>query len=67
MNFGVATDAEFRVSKEGQTLSNMYAVGAVLSGCNSIKEGSGAGVSILTSLYVADRIIKEQGGEYGAE
>ncbi|MBO7169118.1 MAG: glycerol-3-phosphate dehydrogenase subunit GlpB, partial [Rikenellaceae bacterium] len=40
MNFGVATDAEFRVSKQGQTLSNMYAVGAVLSGCNSIKEGS---------------------------
>ena len=67
MGFGVATDAEFRVSKQGQILENMYAVGAVLSGCNSIKESSGAGVSILTSLYVADRILNKQGGEYGAE
>ena len=56
MNFGVATDASFRVQKDGKTLSNMYAAGAVLSGCNPIKEGCGAGVAILTSLYVANQI-----------
>lgn len=58
MNFGVATDQHFRVCKEGKTLSNMYAVGAVLSGFNPIKEGCGAGVSILTSRYVAQEILK---------
>lgn len=58
MNFGVATDQNFRVSKEGKTLSNMYAVGAVLSGFNPIKEGCGAGVSILTSMHVAQEILK---------
>ena len=59
MKFGVSTDANFRVKKEGKTLSNMYAVGAVLSGFNPIKEGCGAGVSILTSLSVAHEILKK--------
>ncbi|MBR2399964.1 MAG: glycerol-3-phosphate dehydrogenase subunit GlpB [Alistipes sp.] len=64
MTFGVATDKTLRVSKEGVTLQNMYAVGAALSGCNPIKEGCGAGVAILTSLYVADEILnKNQGDE----
>ncbi|MBR5298020.1 MAG: FAD-binding protein, partial [Parabacteroides sp.] len=58
MNFGVATDQNFRVIKEGKTLSNMYAVGAILSGFNPIKEGCGAGVSILTSLHVSQEILK---------
>lgn len=58
MTFGVATDQDFRVSKEGTTLDNVYAVGAALSGCNPIKEGCGAGVSILTSLHVAHQITK---------
>lgn len=59
MNFGVATDASFRVQKDGKTISNMYAAGAVLSGCNPIKEGCGAGVAILTSLYVANQIFNK--------
>ncbi|MBQ8863370.1 MAG: glycerol-3-phosphate dehydrogenase subunit GlpB [Rikenellaceae bacterium] len=58
MTFGVSTDSDFRVRKEGQTLSNVYAVGAVLSGCNPIKEGCGAGVAILTSMHVAHTILK---------
>jgi len=64
MTLGAATDKALRVSKEGATLQNMYAVGAALSGCNPIKEGCGAGVAILTSLYVADEILnKNQGNE----
>ena len=64
MGFGVSTDKHLRVSKDGGVLSNLYAVGAVLSGCNPVKEGCGAGVSILTSLYVAGQIInKKQGDE----
>ena len=56
MSFGVTTDSSFRVSKNGSTIENLYAVGAILSGFNPIKEGSGAGVSVLTALQVAENI-----------
>ena len=56
MEFGVATDKDFRVSRNGTPVENLYAVGAILSGFNPIKEGSGAGVSILTALHVAESL-----------
>ena len=56
MEFGVATDSNFRASRNGSTVENLYAVGAILSGFNSIKEGCGAGVSILTALHVAESL-----------
>lgn len=57
MKYGVTTDDEFRVMKDGRTLDNMYAVGAVLGGCNSMKEESGAGVALMTSMKVVDNIL----------
>ena len=59
MKFGVATDSDFRTRRNGATVENLYAVGAVLSGFNPVKEGSGAGVSILTALHVAENIAKD--------
>ena len=59
MEFGVATDSNFRTSRNGSVVENLYAVGAILSGFNPIKEGSGAGVSILTALQVAENIAKD--------
>ena len=59
-SFGVATDSQFRVKKQGVAFENLYAVGSVLSGANSLAEGSGAGVSMLTALYVADQVMKGQ-------
>ena len=56
MSFGVATDSDFRTSRNGSPVENLYAVGAILSGFNPIKEGCGAGVSILTALHVAEHI-----------
>lgn len=57
MSFGVSTDRDFRTSKNGQTVDNLYAAGAVLSGFNAMKEGSGAGISILTALHVSSFIL----------
>jgi len=37
---------------------NLFAAGSVLSGSNTIHEGCGAGVSMLTALFVADNLIK---------
>ena len=59
MSFGVSTDASLRVSKIGNTIPNIYAAGSVLSGFHPMKQGCGAGVSILTSLYVADQVINK--------
>jgi glycerol-3-phosphate dehydrogenase subunit B len=60
MSFGVATDAGFHPSRNGQPVVNLYATGSVLSNCHLMKEGSGAGVAILTALHVADTILKNQ-------
>lgn len=57
MNFGVASDSGFRASREGKSIENLYVAGSVLAGCNSLKEGSGAGVAILSSLHVASLIL----------
>lgn len=62
MSFGVHTDDSFRVSKGGKTIANLYAVGAILGGCNSLKEESGAGVAVLTALTVAREIDKKLSG-----
>lgn len=58
MNFGVKTDAQFNALKNGTPISNLYAVGSVLSGHNAIKQGDGTGVSLITALAVANTIIK---------
>ena len=54
--FGVRTDKDFRGLYKGEAIENLYISGAILEGFNAIKEGCGAGVSILSALYVADRI-----------
>ena len=56
MEFGVTTDQNFRATRNSAPVENLYAVGAILSGFNPIKEGCGAGVSILTALHVAELI-----------
>ena len=53
MSFGVATDNEFHVKKNGEPVENVYATGSVLSGFHPMKQGCGAGVAILTALYVS--------------
>lgn len=57
MAFGVHTDAELRCSKEGNLITNLYAIGSVLSGHNPIKQSDGTGVSILTALTAAEHIL----------
>lgn len=56
--FGVTTDEAFRIKIQGKTQENVYAIGSVLSGFDALQEGCGAGVSLLTALYVADNLKK---------
>ena len=56
LSFGVKTDQDFHPSLNGQNISNLYAIGSILSGFNPIDTGCGAGVAIFTALAVADKI-----------
>lgn len=58
-SYGVKTDNSFRGIYKGNAIDNLYVSGAILEGFNPIKEGSGAGVSILTALSVAEAIVNE--------
>ncbi len=57
--FGVKTDNEFHGLLNGAALSNVYVAGAVLEGFDAIKQGCGAGVSILSALFVAEQILRK--------
>lgn len=59
MKFGLKTDANFKAQFDGQTIENLYVAGSGLGGANPLKEGSGAGISLLTSLHVAEQILKQ--------
>lgn len=57
IGFGVKTNDKLQTSKDGKTIDNLYAIGSVLSGANTLKEGCGAGVAIMSAMKVADEII----------
>lgn len=56
--FGVVTDPQFRVYKNGVVIENLYAAGSVLADCHSRQLGCGGGVAILTAFAVADNILE---------
>lgn len=58
-SFGVRTDSWFKAFRFGQTVDNLYVIGSQLAGCNTLYEGSGAGVAILSAMYVADNILSD--------
>lgn len=57
MEVGAVTDDKFRPSRNGELLENVYCTGALLSGFNALKEGSGAGITLATALAAADNIL----------
>lgn len=56
MRAGVAVDSNYRVSRGGAVQENVYAAGSILPGANSLKEGSGAGIAVLTAMEVAAKV-----------
>ena len=56
MEFGVKTDNEFHAIKDGRPIENLYAIGSILSGHNSLKLADDTGVAMLTALQVARQI-----------
>ena len=60
MRFGVHTDDKLRVSLDGKTLENAYAIGQLLSGASPIKSGCAGGVSAISGAYAAEMILNQQ-------
>ena len=58
--FGVATDDQLRCLKQGKTITNLHAIGSILSGHDAIKMGDGTGVSMLSALAVVDHIMENK-------
>lgn len=58
-SFGIKTDSTFRCTREGKLFENLYAAGAILEGFSPLKEGCGAGVSILSAMYIAEQILSK--------
>ena len=56
--FGVVTDGELHPSKQGASLRNLYAVGALLAGADGVSEGSGGGIALCSALLAAEMIAK---------
>ena len=56
IGFGVATDENFNVLKDGKAVENLYAAGSVLGGFNPLQEGCGAGVAIMTAFHISESI-----------
>lgn len=58
MGYGVVTDGQFRPSRHGETVENLYAAGALLAGFNALREGSGAGITLATALAAAEELTR---------
>lgn len=56
MEFGVKTDNEFHALKDGRPIENLFAIGSILSGHNSLKLADDTGVAVMTALQVARQI-----------
>ena len=58
--FGVATDNMLHCLKQGKTITNLHAIGSILSGHDAVKMGDGTGVSLLTALAAVDHIMESK-------
>ncbi|MDR2349009.1 MAG: glycerol-3-phosphate dehydrogenase subunit GlpB [Deltaproteobacteria bacterium] len=56
--FGVRVDASFGTYMKGKPVKNLKAAGLVIGGFDPVREGCGAGVSLVSALAAADAIAK---------
>ncbi len=60
ISFGAKVDGRLNASIGGVTVSNLYAIGSILGGCNTLYEGCGGGVAVISAMAAADMILGKQ-------
>lgn len=59
ISFGVKVDSDLNVSIGGKKVPNLYAIGSVLGGSNTLYEGCGGGIAIISAMAAADMILEK--------
>ena len=61
IGYGASVTGNLQALKNGEAFDNLYVIGSVLGGANTLYEGCGAGVAIVTAMRVAEIIAEKQG------
>lgn len=59
VSFGAKVNQDLNVSIKETPVSNLYAIGSLLGGSNTLYEGCGGGVAIITAMAAADTILEK--------
>ena len=59
ISFGASTKDGIHACISGRRTPNLYVIGSILSGSNTLYEGSGGGIAIITAMAAADAILKD--------
>lgn len=59
ISFGAKVSAKLNALVNGTEISNLYAIGSLIGGSNTLYEGCGGGVAIISALAAADDILQK--------
>lgn len=59
ISFGARIDSNLNTAIEGKIVGNLYAIGSVIGGSNTLYEGCGGGIAMITAMAAADNILEK--------
>ena len=59
ISYGAKVNSNLNPSIENKTIENLYVIGSLLGGSNTLYEGSGGGIAIVSAMAAADAILEK--------
>lgn len=59
ISYGAKVNSSLNPSIDGMTINNLYVAGSLLGGSNTLYEGSGGGIAIISAMAAADAILEK--------
>ncbi len=59
ISYGAKVNNSLNPSIDGMTINNLYVAGSLLGGSNTLYEGSGGGIAIISAMAAADAILEK--------
>lgn len=59
ISYGAKVSKFLHASIDGKPIANLYAIGSIIAGSNTLYEGCGGGIALLTALAAADSILEK--------